>query len=233
MKTTKTKIIKCRLCDWTSEVPITSRRECCPKHAKEVAKRNAAKRRRLSRGSMHVVDGYRIREYSADYPERRAKIVACTDSTRRYSTVVKREEAGEDDIKCPICGKSMRQDGPRWFQDVACANFNCSFYQQPISRSCAQEMSEKIAAGLAAARREALEGAVGKAGELIARLEELKIGHYACEDCWYSCPKSKEGCCDERQEGCTCGADTHNAEVDSLIVAIRALAGPKEGSAHD
>lgn len=25
--------------------------------------------------------------------------------------------------------------------------------------------------------------------------------HYYCEDCWYSCPKAEDGCCDDRQGG--------------------------------
>ena len=62
---------------------------------------------------------------------------------------------------------------------------------------------------------------MSKVDELIAKLEGLKVGHDTCEDCWYSCPKSDEGCCDDRQEGCTCGADKHNAEVDSLIAWVR------------
>ncbi len=53
--------------------------------------------------------------------------------------------------------------------------------------------------------------------DFINKIQKLKIEHYTCEDGWYSCPKSKEGCFDERQEGCTCGADKHNFEIDQLI----------------
>jgi hypothetical protein len=60
-----------------------------------------------------------------------------------------------------------------------------------------------------------------KIEELIAKLEDLKVSHDTCEDCWYSCPKSKEGSCDNRQKDCNCGADEHNAEVDSLIAWVR------------
>lgn len=49
-------------------------------------------------------------------------------------------------------------------------------------------------------------------------LPKLKRNHYECEDCYYSCPKCKEGCCDEREgDQCTCGADKHNALVDEAI----------------
>lgn len=62
---------------------------------------------------------------------------------------------------------------------------------------------------------------MSKVDELIAKLECLKISHYVCEDCWYSCPKSEKSCCDDRQEDCNCGADKHNAEIDSLIAWVR------------
>lgn len=45
--------------------------------------------------------------------------------------------------------------------------------------------------------------------------------HRDCEDCWYSCPKSEGGCCDDRQGGeCNCGADEINARVDEIIMAM-------------
>lgn len=41
--------------------------------------------------------------------------------------------------------------------------------------------------------------------------EALELGtrsHYYCEDCWYTCPKHPEGCCNEFEEdACNCGAD--------------------------
>jgi hypothetical protein len=42
--------------------------------------------------------------------------------------------------------------------------------------------------------------------------------HYSCdEDCWYSCPKSEDGCCDESQGSkCNCGADEHNQKVREI-----------------
>jgi hypothetical protein len=56
---------------------------------------------------------------------------------------------------------------------------------------------------------------------LKARVEKLAVlakrEHYYCEDCWYSCPKAQDGCCDERSgDKCRCGADEHNAEVAAL-----------------
>jgi hypothetical protein len=53
-------------------------------------------------------------------------------------------------------------------------------------------------------------------------VEALKREHHECEDGWFSCPKSPEGCINEDQEGCTCGADTHNARVDALLAALDA-----------
>jgi len=48
--------------------------------------------------------------------------------------------------------------------------------------------------------------------------------HWTIEDAWYSCPKSPEGCLN-RQDGtaCNCGADEHNAAVDSLADAALAV----------
>ena len=41
--------------------------------------------------------------------------------------------------------------------------------------------------------------------------------HTVCDDAWYSCPKSAEGCADEREgDFCTCGADDYNAQLDKL-----------------
>ena len=37
---------------------------------------------------------------------------------------------------------------------------------------------------------------------------EKRTHHYECEDPWYSCPKSENGCADDRMgPECTCGAD--------------------------
>ena len=50
-------------------------------------------------------------------------------------------------------------------------------------------------------------------------IEKLRVhGHYECEDCWYSCPKS-DGYCREGDVymECTCGADEQNAIIDAAI----------------
>jgi hypothetical protein len=42
----------------------------------------------------------------------------------------------------------------------------------------------------------------------LVKVAEKRIGHYECDDSWYSCPKSDYGCADERQgTECNCGAD--------------------------
>lgn len=51
-----------------------------------------------------------------------------------------------------------------------------------------------------------------------AALEEARIGHLSCDDGWYSCPKSTEGCLNpEDGQNCTCGADEHNARIDAAL----------------
>lgn len=56
--------------------------------------------------------------------------------------------------------------------------------------------------------------------DVISILLDLKqINHYECDDCWYSCPKSEEGCCNEGldKDRCTCGADQTNNKIDEII----------------
>ena len=50
--------------------------------------------------------------------------------------------------------------------------------------------------------------------------------HYRCEDHWYSCPKSPDGCANDfAGDECNCGADSHNDKIDELLSLI-ALATP-------
>jgi hypothetical protein len=53
----------------------------------------------------------------------------------------------------------------------------------------------------------------------IQRLAELaKRPHDTCEDRFYACPKSPDGCGnDQAGSECNCGADAHNAEVDRVL----------------
>jgi hypothetical protein len=46
-----------------------------------------------------------------------------------------------------------------------------------------------------------------------------KQSHYNCEDTWYGCPKSEEGCANDayKPDECNCGADDHNAKVEALL----------------
>lgn len=60
--------------------------------------------------------------------------------------------------------------------------------------------------------------------ELIKIAKSLKLDHHIGPDCWYSCPKSEEGCCDEdKDDECNCGADEHNERLFRLIDGIRGL----------
>ncbi len=63
---------------------------------------------------------------------------------------------------------------------------------------------------------------------LLNRITELRIAllaakrqHTSCDDCWYSCPLSDEGCCDETKIGCTCGAQAHNDTIDAVLAQDR------------
>ena len=47
--------------------------------------------------------------------------------------------------------------------------------------------------------------------------EQLRaVKHYESEDCWYSCPESEEGCCNDGRTGCDCHAPTMWAAADAL-----------------
>jgi hypothetical protein len=60
-------------------------------------------------------------------------------------------------------------------------------------------------------------------------IDALRRHHTYCEDCWYSCPKATEGCCDDSQgEDCNCGADEHNARVDAALDALVVRAGKEQ-----
>jgi hypothetical protein len=74
---------------------------------------------------------------------------------------------------------------------------------------------------------------VARRDEIITRLKDvlptLKISHNYCEDCWYSCPKHEDGCCNEAEgEDCNCGADEHNAIIDALMKELDNLPQPPE-----
>jgi hypothetical protein len=51
-------------------------------------------------------------------------------------------------------------------------------------------------------------------------LEALRRKHHVSVDCWYSCPLSADGCCDESRHGCNCAAEAHNARLDIVIAEL-------------
>jgi len=53
---------------------------------------------------------------------------------------------------------------------------------------------------------------------IIKELDKLKRKHYTCEDYWYSCPKSEEGCGNpDDGDDCNCGADKYNKKIDDIV----------------
>lgn len=72
-------------------------------------------------------------------------------------------------------------------------------------------------------RNNRLDGVVIKqTAETIKKLLQLaKREHYYCEDCWYTCPKHPEGCCnDDIGDECNCGADRKNKEIEELELLL-------------
>jgi hypothetical protein len=57
--------------------------------------------------------------------------------------------------------------------------------------------------------------------ELEKALREAKLPHLSCEDAWYSCPLSPDGCANDRwaADECNCGADFQNAAIDAVLGA--------------
>ena len=57
---------------------------------------------------------------------------------------------------------------------------------------------------------------------ILEELEKLRRPHLVLsEDCWYSCWKTGD-CCNDQADGqtCTCGADSYNAILDSIIAEL-------------
>lgn len=52
--------------------------------------------------------------------------------------------------------------------------------------------------------------------KIIEHLRPLR-SHYSCEDCWYSCPLSLEGCCNDANEICNCGFE-EKLKKDALAI---------------
>ena len=61
------------------------------------------------------------------------------------------------------------------------------------------------------------------AQEMLEVLEKSKREHYYCDDSWYSCPEHPEGCTDESQRRCNCGANDWNKYIDRSIQKIKNL----------
>ena len=65
-------------------------------------------------------------------------------------------------------------------------------------------------------------------GPLVGKLLTLaRQSHHCCDDRWYSCPAHEDGCANDNETVCNCGADKHNANVEALrIQLVSALQGP-------
>lgn len=63
----------------------------------------------------------------------------------------------------------------------------------------------------------AIDAALARIDELEAFIVGSKRSHFNCDDPWYSCPLSSEGCADDSKVGCDCGADRWNSKIDALM----------------
>lgn len=61
-------------------------------------------------------------------------------------------------------------------------------------------------------------------------LEKLRRRHFICDDPWYSCPQSEDGCANDMAgDECNCGADAYNAILDGIIAFLRLSSAHEEG----
>ena len=70
---------------------------------------------------------------------------------------------------------------------------------------------------------------------LIRRIQNaIDSPHYACDDCWYSCPKGPDGCCDERvpKDQCTCGKDGMDALLRDVLTVLQGKGAMGVGDQH-
>ena len=57
------------------------------------------------------------------------------------------------------------------------------------------------------------------------RTDQISEGHDICEDSWYSCPLSSEGCANENETECTCDQTVRaqaKADIDALLTEVTA-----------
>jgi hypothetical protein len=56
---------------------------------------------------------------------------------------------------------------------------------------------------------------------LLKMLYELRPQHYVCDgDEWYSCPLAPEGCLNDAQTECNCGAEDAKAQLETSLKAM-------------
>ncbi len=64
-------------------------------------------------------------------------------------------------------------------------------------------------------------------------IQSLTQPHLCCEDSWYSCPLHPEGCADDRETDCTCGATAWNKRIIDYLAAIEAAGKPETKSEEE
>lgn len=67
--------------------------------------------------------------------------------------------------------------------------------------------------------------------KLTEALEKLRRKHDECEDSWYSCPKSEDGCSNDGKpkDSCDCLADYTNGIIDTALSTIPPSSTKTEG----
>ena len=140
--------------------------------------------------------------YEISCPQELGTIVVCNDCGASATSIVDwNTRPIEDALNARIAELEAENDRLQdaWFLDeTICPDGSL--------RPTVSQLLSRIAE-LEAAQKEAL-----------SLLPELEQGHYYCDDCWYSCPKAVDGCCDESQgDECNCVADKYNQLLSEII----------------
>lgn len=103
-------------------------------------------------------------------------------------------------------------------------------YSGPVTQDGLEEENRRLRKMIESIRQDLTPYQVPSLVEITALCKELadalaaaKRTHSTCENEWYSCPLSSEGCLDDRETECNCGAEAHNAAIDAALAKYREL----------
>ena len=137
---------------------------------------------------------------------------------------------GSEEGECHSCTEEARAviqalvDGGHYVPKADAERaWNAEFIAESTKRAEAERDSAVARAEAAEAHLERMAREMPRArlAEAVDLLRHSKREHYYCDDCWYSCPKAKDGTCnDGKGDECDCGADAFNATIDAFLAVF-------------